>query len=129
MTVVYVDSSVVVSLLLEETHFRRLRSKLHKAEEVISAALLEAEIYSVVHREGIDNNKAALFVEPITLIIPDRSLSPEYNLIFSKGYCRGADAFHLACALYLDPSKKDLIFLTEDERQRHIASQLGFKVS
>ena len=46
--------------------------------------------------------------------------------VFEAGYLRGADAWHLATALYLTPDPGELTFLTLDERQGDIASKLGF---
>ena len=44
-----------------------------------------------------------------------------------EGYVRGADLWHLACALYVAASPGELTFLTLDERQRTVAKALGFK--
>ena len=38
----------------------------------------------------------------------------------------GADAWHLACALFLDPDANELVFLTLDRRQRDVAKSIGF---
>lgn len=127
MRAVYVDSSVVVALLLGESGFTKIRRALDQADELLSANLLEAEVYAAASREGIALRDASLFVKPITLLTPDRSLFPELSKILSRQYCRGADAYHLACALYLDPEAADLAFCTADHRQKQVASELGFK--
>ena len=128
MNVIYCDSSAIVCLLLKEGTHTTYRQHLKKADEIISSNLIEAEILAVAAREKIDLSQAALFIEPITMITPDRSLALEYQQIFKIDYCRGADAYHLACALYLDPRGKDLLFLTADQRQKKIANKLGFQI-
>jgi hypothetical protein len=45
--------------------------------------------------------------------------------ILSIGYVRGADLWHLAVALFLDP-KREIDFMTLDERQRDVSRKLGF---
>lgn len=43
------------------------------------------------------------------------------------GYLRGADLWHVACALYLVEDAPELSFLTRDERQSAVAEALGFR--
>ena len=42
-------------------------------------------------------------------------------------YIRGADAYHLAAALRLDPTCAELDFLTGDKNQQSAARAIGFK--
>jgi hypothetical protein len=56
---------------------------------------------------------------------PDRTLSAEMTTILSMGDVRGADLWHLAVALFLDP-KREIDFMTLDERQRDVSRKLGF---
>ena len=56
----------------------------------------------------------------------DRPLGPEFGLILGAGYLRGADLWHLSCALYLAGNPRDLPFITLDERQEVVARKLGF---
>ncbi|HCU25137.1 MAG TPA: hypothetical protein DF383_08970, partial [Deltaproteobacteria bacterium] len=79
-------------------------------------------------REQVPWQFASEILEFVHPIIPERSLVPEYQKIFSHGYCRGADAFHLATALYLEPEAKNLVFLTADKTQGKIAASLGFRL-
>ncbi len=39
---------------------------------------------------------------------------------------RGADLWHLACALWIAPDARGLAFVTLDKRQREVARKLGF---
>jgi hypothetical protein len=50
----------------------------------------------------------------------------ELERIAVEGYVKGADLWHLACALFLAPQPKDLAFLTLDKRQEAVARKLGF---
>ena len=60
-------------------------------------------------------------------VLPERPLTPELERVFATGYLRGADAWHLACALYLTQDPATLAFLTLDQRQRVVARRLGFR--
>jgi len=129
MRVVYLDTSVLVSIFFEEgardnAVFLKL---LNKAEEVISSALLEAEFLSVLHREKANRDEGLKLLKQVSLLNPDRSLQPELRRVFSMAYLRGADAFHLACALYLDPSAGEISFLSADDHQNSAAKKLKFK--
>ena len=61
-------------------------------------------------------------------MLPDRTLSAEIGRVLAAAGLRGADLWHLACALYLEPEPDELVFLTLDPPQRTAASRLGFSV-
>lgn len=124
----YVDSSVLVAILLQESAAGRYRETIEQADEVVSSLLLEAEIYSVAARENVPSETAEALVAHISLVMPDRSLLREYRQVFAKGYCRGADAYHLATLLYLDPQRQELFLLTADRGQAKIARSIGIQV-
>lgn len=128
MNACYIDSSVIVALLLEEKGHQSLSSLIHKTDSLYSSALLEAEVYATAVREQVTLAKAEEFISLVSLVIPQRSLKGEYHRIFSSGYCRGADAHHIATALYLDPQATSLTFLTADERQVKVARSVGLKL-
>ena len=129
MRTVYLDSSVLVALLFEETLPKRYDRWLDFKGSYYSSYLLEAEIYASAAREGFSLEKAGEFIERVSLIIPEGSLKKEYLRIFGMGYCRGADACHLATALYLDPTAENLVFLTADEKQANMARKIGFQIA
>ena len=54
-------------------------------------------------------------------------LTEECERIVSLGYLKGADLWHLAGALFLDPGAEELAFLTLDRRQQELAEKLGFR--
>lgn len=80
---------------------------------------------SALAREGVrpDRNTVA----GLRWILPDRPLSAEIATVTAVGYVRGAELWHLACALFVAESPAELTFLTLDERQRAVAKALGFK--
>jgi len=124
MTIAFVDSSCVLSMLLDETHGARMQRQLSAYDRLFIAPLLEAELYSAAHREqrSVDHDLLRRF-QPI---FAPRSLRPEIERVLAAGSVRGADCLHLATALYLAPDPGELTFLTLDERQRAVAAQLGF---
>lgn len=124
MNAIYIDTSVLVAMFFENSE--QYSQFLEDAEEIVSSSLLEAEFLSVIHREKANVSEGLRFLKQISLVVPDRSISKELELIFSKAYVRGADAFHLACALYLDPKANELRFLTADKQQEKAAKALGF---
>lgn len=124
---IYVDSSAIAAILLIEEKASQYQKFLDHAEEVVSSSLLEAEIYSVAARERVDSHLLEKTLSHISISIPERTLRREYSLIFSHGYCRGADAHHIATAMYLDPTCRVLTFLTADRSQKEMARKVGFK--
>ncbi len=125
--ILYVDSSILVAVLFGEKGALRYERLLNKCEEALSANLTEAEVLATLSREKLDPKLARDALKTISLVFPDTSLVEHYQNLFTHGHCRGADAYHLATALYLDPSAKELVFLTADVQQRKMAVQLGFE--
>lgn len=120
----YVDTSVVVAIRFNQAgaeHFREMLTRF----DVYASPLLEAEWRSAHRREQVEANLADL--ERIEWAHLDRTLSAELERVFEAGYVRGADAWHLATALYLAPDPGELTFLTLDDRQRGVAERLGFR--
>ena len=96
----YVDSSVVASILLKEVGASSMGKELERCDAVFSSHLLEAEVMAAAAREGRDFETVnALIAATVALVMPKRSLTMEYQEIYRVGYCRGADALHLATAL------------------------------
>ncbi len=65
-------------------------------------------------------------LEAISWVLPPRPLSPEISRVLAAGYLHGADLWHLACALFLARTPRDLAFVTVDGRQQKAARALGF---
>lgn len=126
MKVAYVDTSCLVAVAFDEPGGEEVGRRIESFEELYSANLLEAEMRAVCAREGVAFDSALLGW--IAWVLPDRMLSGEMARVLSAGYVRGADLWHLACALYLADSPRDITFLTLDTRQGEVAGRLGFGV-
>ena len=126
MNPAYIDTSLLIGIKYEES--TAAARKAARTQRLFAGELLLAEIRSFVERESLPEEAICRDVEGIGWIIPDRSLAPEIDMIGRQGYLRGADLWHIACALYLSPDPGQLSFLTLDKRQRKIAGQLGFLV-
>jgi hypothetical protein len=125
LKVAYVDTSCLVAVALDEPGARGMAAKLRKVDRLFSANLLEAEFRSAMQREdvtaGVDQ-----YLSAISWILPERALTAEIRVVLEHGYIRGADLWHLSCALYLCGDPTMLPFLTLDDRQRAVAAALGF---
>lgn len=126
MSAAYVDTSVLVALAFEEPDGAAMRNRLEAFSRLLSSNLLEAELRAACAREARGFSDS--LVANLTWVFPDRSLAPELAAALSAGYLRGADLWHVAAALYIAPSPRELCFLTLDERQRRVAATLGFRI-
>jgi predicted nucleic acid-binding protein len=124
MKTAYVDTSCLVAVAFGEPGSARLAKILRSYDRVLASNLLEAELRSVFRRERIAQQPTD-FLAAISWVHPDRTLSAEMTAILSIGYVRGADLWHLAVALFVDP-KREIDFMTLDERQRDVSRKLGF---
>jgi predicted nucleic acid-binding protein len=123
----YVDTSCFVAVLFNEPGSAALQKKLAGFDELFASNLLEAELRSVCVREKVELDESVF--ESMSWVLPDRPLRDEMRRCVVAGYVRGADLWHLACALYLTASPSELSFITLDERQRRVARNLGFRVT
>ena len=121
----YIDSSCLVAIAFGEAGAARVARRLERLDRLFASNLLEAELRSALAREEVSADPAGL-LSGITWVYPNRPLSGEFGRILVEGYVKGADLWHLACALFLAPEPKDLAFLTLDTRQEEIARKLGF---
>ncbi|MBI3940624.1 MAG: PIN domain-containing protein [Acidobacteria bacterium] len=124
MKLAYIDSSCVVGIAFDEPSAAGLAARLRGFDRLFSANLLEAEVRSALARERVEGEADGLF-SWITWVYPNRPLTREFLRIAPLGYLKGADLWHLACALFLVSATGSLSFLTLDKRQREVASQLG----
>ncbi len=121
----YVDTSWLVAIAFGEKGSDQATKVLRSDLRVVASNLLETELRSALLRENVEEDPGSI-LEGIGWILPDRSLAPELGRVFESGFLKGADAWHLACALYLDPDASTLAFLTRDVAQRRVARALGF---
>jgi len=122
----YVDTSCLVAAALGEPGAARVVSRLKSYEVLLASGLVEAELKSTLVREGLPD-RAVDFLPRLDWVYPDRPLGAEIDRVLAAGYVKGADAWHLACALYLSPDGAGLRFETLDARQRSVARSLGFR--
>jgi predicted nucleic acid-binding protein len=122
--IAYVDTSCLVALAFGEPGSRSLAARLEGYDELLSSNLLEAELLAALAREGVAAEPELL--SGIGWVLPDRSLGPELRRVLAAGRARGADAWHLAAALYLSDDPLELPFVTLDRRQGELAGALGF---
>lgn len=114
-----------MALALGEPGADRITKRLQQAEVRIASNLLEAELRAALSRERVPVPEGLL--EPISWILPNRPLTRELGLVLDAGYARGADLWHLACALYAAADPAEVTFLTLDRGQRDLAARLGFR--
>ncbi len=126
MSSAYVDSSVLVAIAFDEPGAAAMERRLARCDAVYSSLLTEAEILAALHREGAAIADREAFFAPLAWVLPNRRLTGEMTRALAAGYLRGADLWHVASALFLEPEPKELAFLTLDAEQRKVASRLGF---
>ena len=125
MRLAYVDSSCVVAIVFGESGYGRVVDQLDRFDRLLASNLMEAEVRAALIREGVEQEAGGL-LSGFTWIYPNRPLTTEYRRILAAGPLKGADLWHLACALFLAPDPKDLSFLTLDRQQQIVARDLGF---
>ncbi len=126
MKLAYVDTSCLVAIAFAEPGARKVAGRHGRLDRLFSSNLLEAELRSALAREGVSGDAAQDLVTGITWVYPNRPLTQEFDRIITLGYLRGADLWHLACALFLAPDGRDLAFMTLDQSQQRVARRLGF---
>ena len=127
MNSAYVDSSLLLAIAFGEPGATRLAERLDRFDDVYASNLVESEVVSALAREAVVLPDADAFGS-LNWTFPDRPLTPEFARILETGHLKGADLWHVACALYLSPNPQDLSFLTLDARQKRVATKLGFHV-
>lgn len=120
----YVDTSVLLAMAFGEPSATAVARRLASFPRLVSSNLLEAEMRSVLAREGREFDADRL--ARIRWVMPTRPLSPEIAAALRVGYLRGADLWHIASALYAARTMPELVFITLDRRQENIAAGLGF---
>ncbi len=129
MKLAFVDTSCLAAIVLNEPNAPSLSRKLGVFDRLAASPLLEAELRTVLHREGHrDEAQVQPWLASMLWVSPDRPLGAEIATVLAAGYVRGADCWHLATALYFSPDAEEISFLTLDERQRDVAKALGFKI-
>lgn len=137
--IVYAESSAVLSWLLGEPEGRAVRTTLAEAEQIVASALTLVECHRALIRavalgeatEGAaaDRNaalrQAAAHWHVISLTAP---IFARAQLPFPVEPIRTLDALHLASALEIRSTVADVQLLSLDQRLRHCATALGFRL-
>ena len=126
MAVAYIDSSCVVAVAFGEPGARRVATAARAHTRLLSSNLLEAEVRAALARERAPVGPELNIFNGIAWVHPNRALTGEIQRVLAHGTLRGADLWHVACALFLDPTASELAFLTLDVPQRRVAAMLGF---
>jgi len=121
----YVDTSAFVAVLFGERGGARLRRIFGRLDAIYSSNLLEAELRAAAAREGIDAAVLCPALSTVRWVFPHRSLGEECSRVLEAGYLRGADLWHLACALYLGQLLEPMPLVTLDARQQEVAAAVG----
>jgi predicted nucleic acid-binding protein len=125
MKAAYVDTSVLVAIAFDEPGSARQAARLAGFDRLIASNLLEAEFRAALSREGLANELAASLLSGLSWVLPNRALTPEIARVLAADQLKGADLWHLACALFVHPGA-GLAFLTLDRAQARAARKLGF---
>lgn len=123
----YVDSSIIVAILLRQDDWPRWQRQLQAAEDLRSSPLLEAETRATLARERDRGDPLPLF-RKLAWIVPVGAPRAELERVLAHGYVRGADLWHLACALVAFGDGDGHDFFSLDGRQRDVAAALGFRL-
>ena len=126
MSVAYLDTSALVAVAFNEQSAAALAKRLNASSRLLSSNLLEAELRAAFTREGYRFEPR--LVSGIEWVLPDRPLTEEFERVLRVGYLRGADLWHVATALYLAPEPSEISLITLDDRQRSVATALGFQI-
>jgi predicted nucleic acid-binding protein len=122
----YVDTSCLVAIAFDESPGAKVARQLERFERLVSSNLLEAELRATFAREAPQASPSEL-LGSITWVLPNRPLTAELERVLALGTLRGADLWHLACAVFLDPGCRELAFVTLDKAQARAAAGLGFR--
>ena len=100
-----------------------VRTRLESYDGLYSANLLEAELRAAFARERVAWQQE--IVSAIGWVLPARRLTGEIAHVLDAGYLRGADLWHVSCALHLHAALGELDFLTLDTNQLEVAAAAG----
>jgi hypothetical protein len=123
----YVDSSCFLAIAFCEPGYQDVLLRLSKLDRLFASTFLETEVRAALAREGVEGSWRNLF-SWVNWVFPDRRLTLELGRVLEVATPRGADLWHLTCALFLRSKIGDLGFLTLDGNQHSAAQKLGFRV-
>ncbi len=133
----YFDSSVVVSLYVDEPLSARAGELWRAGEDRVSSSLLQVECINALRRAssggraiapGAESRLAAL-LEEVTLKQVDDDVVEIVRRTPAFTRCRSLDVVHLATALHFaDRSDEPFVLATFDARMAEVAAAVGLRV-
>jgi predicted nucleic acid-binding protein len=124
---VYADTSCFLAIALEQPEFEKTAERLESYEAVHSSTLMEAELRAKLHQQGIDEDGSRLTCW-VEWVAPPRPLHAYIGRVLLQGVAlKGADVWHLACALYTAERYEGIEFMSLDRKQLEAARRLGFQ--
>lgn len=137
MTILLLDTSAAVKLVVPENGWNTMRRLWSQASTVAASQLLIPEFMSAIarrRRQGDLGNRIAPIITQwselsarIARVNLDQNVAPIASSLVDRYPLSGADAVHLASALALDLD--DAIFATWDERLHTAARAEGLAVA
>lgn len=125
--ILYVESSAVAKLIVDEPASGRLAAQLDKAADdgdaLLSSMLLETELRRLAERLRLPQAAVTGLLDRFDLVELDRSLFREAGLLPGP-HLRSLDALHLAAALHVNAD----VMVTYDRRQAEAAESVGLPV-
>jgi uncharacterized protein len=124
--VIYVDSSALVKLVVEEAESRALRDLLAREPEQVASAIVEVEVVRAVRRAVPElSERADRVVAQIAVIEPSESIRAR-AAVLEPVMLRTLDALHLATALEIADELDGLV--TYDRGMSEAAAGLGLTI-
>lgn len=127
---IYLDTSVALSLLLEEEDAEHAAEALARASRqghtISSSELLRVELARARVRESLDPEPFESLLASVSLVrIAPRIIEGACAI---EHHIKSLDALHLATAQVLDGAVEDLRVFAYDRRMREVAVALGLTV-
>lgn len=133
----YIDSSFLLSILLEDSHYEQSFELWHTIDSRVSSRLLEIETFINIHRYKMEKRKSEAWLtkvltlnseclDEISLLSLDSKVTEvvHTNPLLIK--CRSLDASHLATAILFQKSHRDIIkVFSYDKRMNDVAQALN----
>ena len=128
---VYLETSAVLSWMLEEPDCLRIENLLRVANLMLTSALTDAEIQRSMTRLGAGpepRGRWSVLQQSISRIPLSQDLLDKVGQEFPIEPVRTVDAIHLVCATEMRGRLPDLRILSLDRRVRDNAAALAFSV-
>lgn len=133
----YIDSSFLLSILLEDSQYEQSFELWHTIDSRVSSRLLEIETFINIHRYKMEKRKSEAWLakvltlnseclDEISLLSLDSKVTEVVyaNPLLIK--CRSLDASHLATAILFQKSHQDTIkVFSYDKRMNDVAQAIN----